>query len=188
MGDVDGRDVGGFARGLSAEAFESLPCMALLVRGGLVVARNALARSMAGLSGEEILPRPVSEVLGEGCFGVDLEPERHRVRFEGVLLRRHGKGLRVSAAAQHTEIAGEACTLVLMMEHTREAAVEPEADGTFLEDLMEAIPRATVVAHGNRVLHVNAEFLQMFDYTSSEVVGRGLDELLLRTGECTRRR
>jgi Amt family ammonium transporter len=182
MGDVDARDVGGFARGLSAEAFESLPCMALLVRGGLVVACNALARSMTGLAGEEVPPRPVSEVLGEGCFGVDLEPERHRVRFEGVLLRRHGKGLRVSAAAQQTECAGEACTLVLMMEHTREAAMEPEADGTFLEDLMEAIPRATVVAHGNRVLHVNAEFLQMFDYTSSEVVGRGLDELLLPDG------
>jgi Amt family ammonium transporter len=47
---------------------------------------------------------------------------------------------------------------------------------------MEAMPRATVVAHGNRVLHVNAEFLEMFDYTSAEVVGRGLDELLLPDG------
>jgi len=182
MSEMDRLELGGAAGGLSAEAFENLPCMALIVRGGLVVARNMLARMMTGLAGEEASPRPVSEVLGEGCVGVDLQPDRHRVRFDGVLLRRHGKGLRVSAAAQQTQVAGQACTLVLMMEHTREAAAEPEADGSFLEDLMEAIPRATVVAHGNRVLHVNAEFLQMFDYTSSEVVGRGLDELLLPDG------
>ena len=182
MGNMDQLMVDARAGGLSAEAFERLPCMALLVERDMVVARNALARSMAGLAGEEVIPSPVSEVLGEGCFGVDLQPERQRVRFEGVLLRRHGKGLRVSAAAQQTEIAGRAGTLVLMMEHTREAAVEPETEGSFLEDLMEAIPRATVVTHGNRVLHVNGEFLQMFDYASAEVVGRGLDELLLPDG------
>jgi Amt family ammonium transporter len=39
-----------------------------------------------------------------------------------------------------------------------------------------------VVAHRNRVLHVNAEFLQMFEYTSAEVVGHALDELLLPDG------
>ncbi len=182
MGEVERREVIGLPSGLSAEAFESLPCMALLVRGGIVFGRNALARSMTGLLGKEVPPAPVSDVLGEGCFGVDLEPERHRVRFEGVLLRRHGKGLRVSVAAQETKFAGQSCTLMLLMEHTRDAAVEPEADGSFLEDLMEAIPRATVVAHRNRVLHVNAEFLQMFEYTSAEVVGHALDELLLPDG------
>ncbi len=182
MSRVDRRKVEGSACGLSAEAFETLPCMALLLRGGMVSARNALARSMTGVSGKEVLVAPIHEVLAEGCYGVDLEPDQHRVRFEGVLLRRHGKGLRVSAAAQETEVAGDPCTLILMMEHTREAAAEPEADGSFLEDLMEAIPRATVVTHDHRVLHVNAEFLQMFDYTSSEVIGRGLDELLLPDG------
>ena len=182
MGELDRLPLGALESGLSADAFESLPCLALVVRGGIVVARNALARRMAGVPREDLSPAPLSEVLGEGCFGVDLEPERHRVRFEGVLLRRHGKGLRVSAAAQETRFAGEPCTLVVLLEQTREAAVEPEADGSFLEDLMEAIPRATVVAHGNCVLHVNAEFLKMFEYSSSEVIGRGLDELLLPDG------
>jgi Amt family ammonium transporter len=182
MGDGYGLRTGVAARGLSAEAFESLPCMALLVRGGMVVLRNDLARSMTGVFGDPEAAVPVTEVLGEGCSGVDLEPERHRVRFEGLLLRRHGKGLRVSASAQLTEFAGEACTLVLMMEHTRETVAEPEAEGSFLEDLMEAMPRATAVAHGNRVLHVNAEFLQMFDYTLAEVIGHRMDELLLPDG------
>jgi Amt family ammonium transporter len=182
MGDVQRRASDGVTHGLSPEAFESLPCMALLVKDGLVIARNALARSMSGLAGEAVSVSPVNEVLGEGCFGVDLEPDRHRVRFEGILLRRHGKGMHVSAAAQKTDYEGLACTLVLMLEHTREAAAEPEADGSFLEDLMEAIPRATVVALRNRVLHVNAEFLQMFNYTSAEVMGRDLDELVLPDG------
>jgi diguanylate cyclase (GGDEF)-like protein/PAS domain S-box-containing protein len=182
MSDEGQQEASGVTRGLSAEAFESLPCMALLVRDGMVTARNSLARRMTGLVGEETVACPISEVLGEGCFGVDLDPERNRVRFEGILLRRHGEGLRVSAAVHAAEFGGETYTLVLMMEHTREDAVDPEANGSFLEDMMEAMPRATVVAHGNRVLHVNAEFLQMFDYTSAEVLGRGLDELLVPDG------
>ena len=177
-----GLEAGAGARGLSALAFESLPCMALLVRDGMVVLRNELARSMTGVFADGAAVVPVNEVLGEGCSGVDLAPERQRVRFEGLLLRRHGKGLRVSAAAQATEFQGDACTLVLLLEHTRACVAEPEADGSFLEDLMNAMPRAAVVAHCNRVLHVNAEFLRMFDYTSADVVGRGLDDLLLPDG------
>jgi diguanylate cyclase (GGDEF)-like protein/PAS domain S-box-containing protein len=182
MDDLEPREVVRLAGGLSADAFEHLPCLALLVRGGLVVRRNALARSMTGFVGDGAASVPVDEVLDEGCFGVDEEPERKRVRFDGALLRRHGKMLSVSAAAQQMDLDGETFTLILMMEHSRTAVHRPAAEASFLEDMLEAIPRATVVTHGNRVVHVNAEFLQMFEYTTAEVVGSDLDELVLPEG------
>jgi len=166
--------------GLSAEAFEMLPCLAMLVQDGMVIRRNGLARRLTGILGERSEVVPITDVLEDGCAGVDEEPERARVRFDGSLRRRHGRPLKVSCAAQMVEFAGEFCTLLVMMEHTR--PVDAAREETFLDDLMEALPRATAITHGGRVLHVNSEFLQMFDYTSAEVLGQELDELILPDG------
>jgi Amt family ammonium transporter len=168
----------------SREMFEELPCMAMVVRGGEVLARNRLARRFMGWceagSEDVALQGTAAAALGDGFS--ELKEGAGRVRFDTTVLRRHGSPLRVSVAADEIVFEGQRCFLVSMLERIADRAAGAEADGSFLEDLMEALPRATAVTHGGRVLHANTEFLQMFDYTSADVLGRDLDELVLPDG------
>jgi diguanylate cyclase (GGDEF)-like protein/PAS domain S-box-containing protein len=168
--------------GLTDPAFEHLPCLAMLVRDGLVIARNELARRLTGFSAMPEAAVPVDEVLLEACSGLDEPPDGQRLRFDCRVKRKHGLALPVSAVAQKIESGGAPCTLLLMLEPASEGALEARPEGALLEDLLEATPGATVVTHGGRVLHVNAEFARMFDYSQMETVGRDLDELVVPDG------
>lgn len=166
---------------LATEAFEHLPCLAMWVRGEVVVARNALARRFTGYAGLPDEPVPVTEVLLD-FSRLEEAADGERVRFDCEVVRQHGRPLPVSAVAQRVVVGGQACTLLLMLEHIHEAASAASPEGSLLEDLLDATPGATVVTHGGRVLHVNAEFAEMFDYSLAETVGRELDELVLPDG------
>jgi Amt family ammonium transporter len=61
-----------------------------------------------------------------------------------------------------------------------DAADEPES--SLLEEVLDATPEATAIAHHGRVLHVNREFVRLFGYGSAECVGQELVELVVPEG------
>jgi diguanylate cyclase (GGDEF)-like protein/PAS domain S-box-containing protein len=157
-----------------AEAlFEELPCMAVIERGGMIVARNALARTLTGYGSE---PVTVDEaLLGAYDFGA----QERRYRFDCLLIRKHGAPMQVSAAAQVGNWQGETCRLVLLMERAEGFAGASHTDGCFLEDVLDATDEATAITHEGRVLHVNKLFKDLFGYTTEECIGAELDALVL---------
>jgi len=163
-------------------SFEGLPCMALIERGGLIVARNALTRRMTGFfaaSGLEGSTAPrVSDVL-LGWYELS-EPER-RVRFDCLVIRRHGAPMPAYAAAQAAMYRGEACRLVLLVEQSVPGVGE-DRESTLVEDVLDATPEASVMTHGSRVLHVNREFTRLFGYSAAECVGEELVDLVVPEG------
>ncbi len=165
---------------LSAAVFELLPCMAVILRAGDISGLNRLARRLTGLVVDPFAkPVRIEEVLSQASSVCAPEPQDRRVRFDGVLLGAGGASLRVSAAATEIQFEGESCTLLLMME----AAAPDGLYETRVEDLLEAMPRATVVTHAGRVVRVNSEFLQMFGYALDDVLGHVLDDLVLPDGQ-----
>ena len=153
--------------------FEELPCMAIVERDGMIVARNALARELTGFGSEAVGVDDV--LLGAYDFGA----QDRRYRFDCLMLRRSGAPMQVSAAAQHGIWQGEACRLVMLMERAEGVAGASETDGCFLEDVLDATDEATAITHEGRVLYVNREFLGLFGYTAEECVGEELDGLVL---------
>ena len=164
----------------------------MVVRDGMLLASNALMRRFA--VGSDRRAEPSAELQGElgtllhgGCRGVEEQlrldgRELVRLRFESLLVRRHGSPLAVSVAAQQILFEGSPAMLLTMLEHPTERSAWNGADGTFLEDVLEATPGATVVTHGGRVLYVNEEFARMFGYSQPEVVGCELDDLVVPEG------
>ena len=165
-------------------SFETLPCMGLIERDGRIVARNGLHRRIAGaLNASEpeggATPRVRDVLLG---WHVVEETDR-RVRFDCLLLRRHGTPMPVYAVAQAAIYGGEACRLVLLVEQSVSAAGDAsDRETTLVEDVLDATPEASVMTHGSRVLHVNREFTRLFGYTSAECVGEELAELVVPEG------
>ena len=51
-----------------------------------------------------------------------------------------------------------------------------------VEDVLDATPEATVLTHGNTVLHVNREFTRLFGFEATACEGQDLDELVVPEG------
>ena len=168
--------------GVSAGMLEQLPSLVLVARDGLVIWRNGLARRACAMTHVAIAPVPIEQVIAGSDEAFEVPSEGQRIRFDCRLLRPHGPALRVTGAAQRVSFRGENATLLLLLEQAQEAETEAGPDGSFLEDVLDATPGATVVTHGGRVLHVNAEFSKMFDYSQLESVGQFLDDLVLPDG------
>ena len=165
-------------------AFEELPCMAMIERDGLIVARNALARRLTGFTAlaeeEGVQPEArVDEVL-VGAY--DFADSHRRMRFDCLAIRRHGAPMQVNAASQKVEIAGRECSLLLLMECSEGFIGATRAEGSFLEEVLDATPEATAITHEGRVLHFNREFSRLFGYSLAECVGQELDELVIPDG------
>ncbi len=158
--------------------FEELPCIALIEQGGLIVARNEMARRVTGnLAGAQEGTR-IDEVLAGAN---ELDNDEERCRFDCMLVRKYGPPMRMNAVAQRTMFEGESSRLVVLMER----GGEPEAEGThglLVEDVLDAIPEATAITHGLGIVHVNLEFTRMFGYSVAECVGRELVELVVPEG------
>lgn len=163
--------------GLEA-AFEDLPCMALIERDGWVVARNALARRMTGNTASAAPKVRLAEVL-TGTAGNATSEERSR--FDCMLVRRYGPPMAVNAVSHRGTFAGEECRLVMLMERGGQGP-EGGSEGLQVEDLLDAIPEATVITHKAGIVHVNAEFTRLFGYTQAECVGQELAELVVPDG------
>ena len=156
--------------------FERLPCMAMIERDGVIVARNALARAVTD-GGHDILS---VDHLMIGAY--DFVGRDRRFRFDCLLLRRHGAPMQVNAVTQGSVFGGESCRLVLMIERVQGFAGATDTEGSFVEDVLDATPEATAIAHEGRVLHVNREFSRLFGYSLAECAGQELDELVLPDG------
>ena len=146
-------------------AFEDLPCLALIERDGLIVARNALARSVTGADDSVVA---VDRVL-VGAY--DFAGHGRRFRFDCLLLRQQGPPMQVNAVTQGAKFGGEVCRLVLMIERVQGFAGATDAEASFVEDVLDATPEATAIAHEGRVLHVNRAFLRLFGYSPGRVHG-----------------
>ena len=90
--------------------------------------------------------------------------------------------MQVNAVTQGATFDGEACRLLLMIEREQGFAGAVEGEGSFVEDLLDATPEATVIVHQGRVLHANREFSRLFGYARAECVGQGLVELVMPDG------
>ncbi len=159
------------------DTFEKLPCMAMVERRGSIVARNAIARMLTGAT--EPIEEPVEAVL---IGSYDFVGRDRRFRFDGLLLRKNASPMQVNAVTQGVEFGGEACRLLLMMERAEGYAGASEESGSFVEDVLDATPEATVIAHDGRILHVNREFSRLFGYSLAECAGQELDELVMPDG------
>ena len=170
------KPVGDGVCGLEA-SFDELPLMAAVEQGGLIVERNRLLRMLSGQGAESAAVESVLQGL-DGLSPVG------RQRFDAVLMRRHGSPIPVSAVAQSCMWKGQGARIILMLERLDGACVGTGADGdrTFLEDVLDATPEATVITHEGRVLHVNREFTRMFGFASGECVGQDLDGLVVPEG------
>ena len=157
-------------------SLDDLPCMAMVERDGEIIALNAAAVEKSGWSGARA---PVSERLA----GVrNFTAQTGRSRFDGVLLRCHGLPLQVSAVADCWEWEGKPCRLLLLLERSEGLAGPLASEGSFLEDVLDATPEATVITHEGRMLHVNREFTRLFGYTLTECVGQDLDDFVIPDG------
>ena len=169
--------------------FEDLPCMAMMERGGRIVARNALARRMTGFSAAPDADAGCAPRVGDVLLGAyELDGPERRVRFDCVVTRRHGAAVPVHAVAQRAVHQGQECRLLLMLERSAgfgcaafgEADAEAsEGPASLVEDVLDAAPEASAITHHNRVLHVNREFTRLFGYTAVECVGRELVDLVV---------
>lgn len=74
--------------------------------------------------------------------------------------------------------ADTSCTVVPAMEYEKEGVFED----SLLENILDALPEATVITHGSRVLHVNQEFTRLFEYSTRDSVGRELVDLVVPEG------
>ena len=165
-------------------AFETLPCMALIERGGLVVALNGLSRRISGfLTASGLEGTPAARVNDFLLGWHEVEQTDRRVRFDCLVIRRHGAPMPVAAVAQAATFRSEACRLVLLVEKSVSAAGDgSDQESTLVEDVLDATPEASVMTHGSRVLHVNREFTRLFGYTAAECVGEELAELVVPEG------
>src|SRR5580704_8976762 len=81
-------------------SFENLPCMALIERNGLIVARNALSRRMTGFVAASGLAGSSSARLSDVLLGwYELDETKRRARFDCLALRRHGSAAGVCGGA-----------------------------------------------------------------------------------------
>ncbi len=158
------------------ESFETLPCMAMVERGGVIVARNEIARL---LTGADQLDEPVGNVL---IGASDFVGRDRRFRFDCLLLRKEAAPMQVNAVTQGIVFKGETCRLLLMVERTEGYAGTPEENSSFVEDVLNATPEATVILHDGRILHVNREFSRLFGFSLAECAGQELDDLVMPDG------
>jgi diguanylate cyclase (GGDEF)-like protein/PAS domain S-box-containing protein len=151
----------------------------MIERGGVVIARNAMARRMTGyVAVLDELPRVTDVLLG----AFELEEPAARVRFECAVARRHGPPMPVHGVAQRMTHDGEECRLLIMMERREGFGAEGDREGSLVEDVLDAMPEASVITHGSRILHVNREFRRLFGYAAAECVGRELTDLVVPEG------
>ncbi len=165
-------------------AFENLPCMALIERNGLIVARNALSRRTTGFVSASGLEGSTAPRVNDVLLGwTELDETDRRVRFDCLLIRRHGAPMPVFAVAAGSLYRGEACRLVLLLEQSSNVAGDgSDRESTLVEDVLDATPEASVMTHGSRVLHVNREFTRLFGYSAAESVGEELVDLVVPEG------
>jgi len=161
-------------------SFENLPCMALIERGGLIVARNALSRRMTGFVAASGLEDSTALRASDVLLGwYELSETERRARFDCLAIRRHGAPMPVHAVAQGARYRGERCRLLLLLEH---GATDDDRESTLVEEVLDATPEASVMTHGSRVLHVNREFTRLFGYSVAECVGAELVDLVVPEG------
>ncbi len=90
--------------------------------------------------------------------------------------------MQVNAVTQGIVFKGETCRLLLMVERTEGYAGTPEENSSFVEDVLNATPEATVILHDGRILHVNREFSRLFGFSLAECAGQELDDLVMPDG------
>ena len=172
-------------REMSQEALNLLPSPALVVCERLIVGFNPFVLKLMGREGAGREPVRLEDVLIAPALGGGTEFPLFgsgRMRFEALL--RNGRELptEVSVASQAVMCGGKPAFLLVMLEHASSRPVAGEVDASFLEDVLEGAPGASVVTHDGNVLHVNSEFVRMFGYSHAETVGRNLDELVVPDG------
>jgi diguanylate cyclase (GGDEF)-like protein/PAS domain S-box-containing protein len=183
---------------------EALPCCVLLQRGGRIVYCNRAARALIGLDDEAIVDRPVSDVLLGPYPGLKVTPEGladiaatlhrspnyspggHSIRasFECVLVGSGGHLIPVCGSYVVLNTA-DVMILIAALPLASENGNPPRS--TFLEELLDSSPEASVITHGTRILHVNPEFEKLFGYPKEEVLGKDVQELIVpeaRLHEC----
>ncbi len=173
MGAVAGWDgiVPSAMAAAAAGELDHLPCMALVECGGEVVAANRLYRE---LSGDRAAAHASIEGLLVGAFP---QAAAGRQRFDCLMVRQSGRPMVVSGSAQPVLHRGRRGRLVLLMERTDGTASDDGGQSTLFESVLNSLPEAAAITFGNRILHINQEFMALFGYEPQQCIGRDLNEL-----------
>lgn len=180
---------------------EALPCCVLVQRGGRIVYCNPSARTLLGLDPFAAVDLPVSEVLlgtypglnltpetiesdtttnqavtGDETTGCVVPPAAARTRFECALAGAGGHPIPVCGSY----VVLNAEEVMILIAALPLASNDGTSDrSTFLEELLDSSPEASVITHGSRILHANREFGRLFGYSEEESLGKTVQELIV---------
>ncbi|HVJ07752.1 MAG TPA: EAL domain-containing protein [Acidisarcina sp.] len=186
---------------------EALPCCVLMQHGGRIVYCNPSARALLGLEEGAAVDLPVSEVLlgaypglklaqegpangsrsslkaqGEGAAkdgGEERPPSSNRTSFECVLA---GVGGHLIPVCGSYVVLNTSELLILIAALPLASEDGTPNRSTFLEELLDSSPEATVITHGSRILHVNPEFGRLFGYSEEDALGKTIEDLIVPEG------
>jgi len=169
-----------------ASMLEHLPAYAMVRQDSRFVYLNGEARRAVGVvPGEVVLVDKV--LLGAPSAKLDDSVDDSAVdfsagNFDCIMTSRLGKPQNISCQNTAIEFEGAPAHLIIAVGRTAGLYEELRGHGTFLEELLDSSPEALAIVHRRRVLHVNHEFTRLFGYTSEEVMGQFLDELIIPAG------
>lgn len=159
---------------------DALPVPVFLEREGRIVFANAEARQRMGcVEGEQVdcvIDLPVEEVFRGVLPELDAGQEGPGASrsFHATLVARSGAVEPVEGTYRLTNRARREAVIVLDAGQ-RESAPMPQ----MLEEMLTSIPEALAIIRGEQALYINPAFTQLFGYTSEEVVGASMPELIM---------
>lgn len=160
----------------SERATESLTTLAAMLPAtvgidgrGVVELWNAAAASLFGWTEDEILGKPLPDLIGEARDG--------HFEFGSPLRAKDGTPVNIEFRTAHPASGG---TLLVAVDVPRAAASERETKAeSRLSELLQAAPDAIIeVDSGGRILLMNKVTERLFGYSREELLGASVDLLL----------
>jgi Amt family ammonium transporter len=161
------------------QILDALPVLVLLERGGDVVFANREARSLLGETAGEWVPRPVDDILW-GLSSGTAEPQtklaatKNGSPFHATIQTGAGGYLQVEGA--YCVVEGEPRQSIIVAHVTSQ---EKAPKTRLMEDVLNSLPEAVAIEHGEHLLYVNPSFTEMFGYAVDETSGKGVRELIV---------
>lgn len=161
------------------DILNSLPVLIFLEQAGRITFANAEARELLGLTEGEWVTRPVEDVLW-GLFPGTAEPQ---TRLTGT---QRGSPFHATVPSKSGRLVSVEGTYSILNAEMREAVIvaHPSDRDTapkprLMEDVLASLPEGVAIEHEGHVLYTNPAFTRMFGFTSEEMSGSNLRDLIV---------
>ncbi len=150
---------------------------------------NAATETISGYSRDELMRLTLWDIvhpdfreLVQSRSSARLRGENVPSRYEIKIVNKAGEARWVDVTFQRIEFDGRPAVLGTALDTSERKQVEEtlHVQKAYLEQLFESAPEAIVLLDNDaRVLRANQEFTRMFGYTAEEIVGTGVDTLIV---------